>query len=805
MTYSSVHNNSNANILTQTLEQALDAVVCIDENNLITFFNSAAEVLWGFDRAEVIGENVSMLLPEILKSQHDRYINHNRKTGEDKIVGTSRDVEFLDRCGRTVYANLSISKISFENKILYTAFLKDKTFEIIKLQESIFLDSIYVHTDDLIVGLDSQGLIIQENANFNKYFINYDFCEKSIFDLITTDNNSTSVINRFTEALNSTTSFIDEVAIGLIEPSLFTVHLQPVFSGTFFSGHFLLNLKATQLTDFLYNENAYNIVIVEDDIVFCALYQDYFSRKSLNFNILKSFQEATDYLSDQTNKFDIVILDNQLLDGSGLDLYDGFKESNPYCGIIMVTGNEKNEFFKNAYDKGIDDFIRKPIVLDLLWIKCIRVYEKILTEDKLRKQKKQLELKVEQESSDQKLALYAFNSLFEMHNKHCPGVKSFISSESTFCGDNLLQAQSSSGCWYFMLADAMGHGLAAATSLMPIVEPFYNMARGNASLNKIVMNLNGLLERCLPDDRFVAAIIIRIDPYKKEVSCWNGGMPVLTLYNDNTDATTNFVSKNLALGIFSNDKLSINTQSIDYSSFTHILMHSDGLSETLQISGHFSIDDVKDVIDFSNIETSFDALESSLKNKISMVHDDISIVIFDLDFFRLDDLSLTVESMSPANSFSISLDLSGSVINTVDITQMLCSILFKNNFHEKIIQKISLITTEILSNAIEHGILDLDSTIKQQEDGFFTYYTLKSEMLDRLSIHNKLKFNFLYDSLKKEISIIIKDSGNGFIVDGVNADQDSFFGRGLSIVKELADRIELNENGNMVTVLLCYK
>ena len=116
-------------IINQTLEQAIDAVVTIDENNSITFFNKAAENLWGYDREEVLGHNVKMLVPAELQANHDGYVNTNRATGVNKIVGTSREIEVPRKDGSTVWCNLALSKVEVGYKIIYTAFLKDITAE----------------------------------------------------------------------------------------------------------------------------------------------------------------------------------------------------------------------------------------------------------------------------------------------------------------------------------------------------------------------------------------------------------------------------------------------------------------------------------------------------------------------------------------------------------------------------------------------------------------------------------------------------------------------------------------------------
>ncbi|MGX6647251.1 PAS domain S-box protein [Maricaulaceae bacterium MS644] len=111
----------------QILTQALDAVVSIDETNAITFFNASAEALWGYGADEVVGRNVKMLVPHLMQDRHDDWVNANRATGRDKIVGTSRDVEIERKDGSKAWANLSLSKVRSGDKILYTAFVKDIT------------------------------------------------------------------------------------------------------------------------------------------------------------------------------------------------------------------------------------------------------------------------------------------------------------------------------------------------------------------------------------------------------------------------------------------------------------------------------------------------------------------------------------------------------------------------------------------------------------------------------------------------------------------------------------------------------
>lgn len=112
---------------TQTLEQAVDSVVTIDDAKRITFFNKAAERMFGVTREEVIGQNVKIIVPMEHRSQHDGYVDANMKTGVNRVVGAGRDLEMTRKDGSKFWGNLSLSKVDIDGKIQYTAFIKDIT------------------------------------------------------------------------------------------------------------------------------------------------------------------------------------------------------------------------------------------------------------------------------------------------------------------------------------------------------------------------------------------------------------------------------------------------------------------------------------------------------------------------------------------------------------------------------------------------------------------------------------------------------------------------------------------------------
>ncbi|MDW8205105.1 MAG: PAS domain S-box protein [Cytophagales bacterium] len=109
------------------LEGCADAVITIDKHGIINFFNEAAEKLWGYQRSEVIGKNVKILMFEEHASQHDRYIQNYETTRQRKVIGIGREVEARRKDGSKVPILLTLSESEFNGESLYTAFIKDIT------------------------------------------------------------------------------------------------------------------------------------------------------------------------------------------------------------------------------------------------------------------------------------------------------------------------------------------------------------------------------------------------------------------------------------------------------------------------------------------------------------------------------------------------------------------------------------------------------------------------------------------------------------------------------------------------------
>lgn len=109
------------------LDNAIDAIITIDETGMIESFNVAAERMFGYTPAEVIGQNVTRLMPQPYADQHPGYLRRYRETGEKRIIGVGREVEALRKNGTTFPIDLAVSEIQLGDRRIFTGFIRDIT------------------------------------------------------------------------------------------------------------------------------------------------------------------------------------------------------------------------------------------------------------------------------------------------------------------------------------------------------------------------------------------------------------------------------------------------------------------------------------------------------------------------------------------------------------------------------------------------------------------------------------------------------------------------------------------------------
>jgi two-component system, LuxR family, sensor kinase FixL len=113
--------------LQSILDTVPDAMVVIDECGLIVSFSAAAQKLFGYDEEELVGRNVSLLMPSPDRELHDSYIERYATTGEARIIGIGRVVTGVRKDGRAFPMELSIGEALSGGQQLFTGFVRDLT------------------------------------------------------------------------------------------------------------------------------------------------------------------------------------------------------------------------------------------------------------------------------------------------------------------------------------------------------------------------------------------------------------------------------------------------------------------------------------------------------------------------------------------------------------------------------------------------------------------------------------------------------------------------------------------------------
>ena len=93
------------------LDAAVDAVIIIDGRGRIETVNRAAEKMFGYTAGEILGQNISMLMPEPDRSNHDGYIATYLRSGKARIIGRGREVTAQHRNGSLLPASLAVGRI----------------------------------------------------------------------------------------------------------------------------------------------------------------------------------------------------------------------------------------------------------------------------------------------------------------------------------------------------------------------------------------------------------------------------------------------------------------------------------------------------------------------------------------------------------------------------------------------------------------------------------------------------------------------------------------------------------------------
>jgi CheY-like chemotaxis protein len=520
---------------------------------------------------------------------------------------------------------------------------------------------------------------------------------------------------------------------------------------------------------------------------------------------------------------DLVLMDVMMPSMSGYDATRAIRTSaDGQMPIIFLTALEKPEDIIEGLHAGADDYLHKPVNYELLNAKINTLHERQRLLSLLSRQNKELGEYQAHAEDDRNVAVRFMERLSALERITDPAVKFHLMQAKDFGGDLIAAARAPNGCLHIMLADSAGHGLSAALSIMPVVEPFYKMTAKGFDILGIVEEMNKRVRKYVSLPRYVAANVISIDTRERTIRAWNGGCPQGLVLQTNGEVLHRFTSRHLPLGVLNEHEFDSSIEHYDYGDKQcRVCMCSDGVTELGLEEGRAL--DLEGILQRSHAEPNyFEHLVQTITTELhgQPVLDDIAMVCADCavhsypqSVSRQDaktseaqqDSVVEIEDSADQVTWKLDITLTAAQLKHLDVVPMLTNITSTIEAGQAD-AAIFMVLSELFNNALDHGVLKLDSGLKQHEDGMGRYYDERTARLAGLTEGQieigmeRIKSNY-GDWLKLRMS----DSGNGFDYAAINQGgvvEHQRHGRGLSLLYGLCDILEYGGNGSEVVAYL---
>ena len=547
------------------------------------------------------------------------------------------------------------------------------------------------------------------------------------------------------------------------------------------------------------------ILIVDDDLTNRLVLRALIKAEGFSSIEAENGQQAVDIVSKQ--HVDIVLLDVMM------PVMDGYaaaeiikKNSTTFIPIIFLTALTDEKMLVKCIQSGGDDFLTKPYNHTLLRAKIesmLRIGELYKEIDTKNKELSEHNLRVQQEISLSK-NLFS-NVLSHEMNKPSSGLRYSMSSMSIFNGDMILAARNLTDGMDVLISDFTGHGLSAAIGSMPVADIFYTMTKKGFSFADTLAEINNKLKALLPTEMFMSAALISIDRGNNVVTVINAGLPNIYMYRDG-EIVKEFKSMNIPLGIsrMRNDSFDSEMETLKYGD--RIFAATDGVMEAENENGEFFGVQriINSILGADTPENIFDNMLTNCLEFSSAVEQSDDITLLELCHTETVEYVEANNEVHPAInpaqwSMQFSLD-----INSLRNFDIMPYIMQGVNGLQSIPNgrsTVQTILTEIFANALDHGILGLDSSIKSTPEGYVKFYQEKTE---RLETYDEGNIQIILSHELREtgggiLTIHVTDSGNGF--DYKNLDYSlennrTYSGRGLALVKHLCKESRFIGKGN---------
>lgn len=500
---------------------------------------------------------------------------------------------------------------------------------------------------------------------------------------------------------------------------------------------------------------------------------------------------------------DLILLDVLMPVMDGLEVARQVRARFPddYIPIIFLTSLQDADSLAKCLGSGGDDFLSKPYNRVILKAKISAFGRMRRMHEKLQEHNRQMLI-------EQRVAKTIFDNVAHSGCLDLDNIQHSLSPLSVFNGDTVLAERKPDGGMHLFLGDFTGHGLPAAIGAMPLAEIFYGMTVKGFTAEEILREINSKLRTILPVGVFCCGCFVALDFYDKTAQFWLGGLPDIVCYQAETGEYQTYPSTNLPLGVLGAHQFKAKMEKIRMADQDELFIWSDGIIEARNEDGEmFGEERLLSIFQQPSSKPLFKTILESVEVFVgdSGADDDLtllSVQMVGLDTIGMPDFNTRRGSVVGPQDWDFSYRLDGQSLKVFNPLPMVLNILTEVEGLRPMSGQLYTLLAELYSNAMEHGVLGLSSSMKSSTEGFAQYYMEREKRLAELREgYVLIKARHIGDGVGGVLELLIEDSGRGFdhakmLTKEVST--EGYCGRGIPLIRGICEEFSYNEKGNVV-------
>ncbi len=485
--------------------------------------------------------------------------------------------------------------------------------------------------------------------------------------------------------------------------------------------------------------------------------------------------------------------------------------------LIFLTSLTDAQSLADCLESGGDDFLSKPYNSVILQAKIKSFSRMRDMHQTLQQQRDTIASNNEHLLHEQHVAKAVFDNVAHAGCLSASNIRYTLSPLSIFNGDVLLAARKPGGGMYVLLGDFTGHGLPAAIGAMPMAEIFYGMTAKGFALHDVLREINLKLKAILPVGFFCCAAVVDLSFERHSASIWMGGVPDCVLLRANGGERQVLKSTNLPLGVLSNEQFNDTMEEYPMEVGDRLLMWSDGILEARNRDGDmFGEQRLTQVFDGSaNIDHIFDGIHTALDEFLSGCERDDDTTLIELRMAEESSLEAYLPDMQAGPmagpvGWHMVYRMEADTLRHFNPLPLLMHVMMEVPGLRVMGGELHTVLAELFSNAFEHGVLGLDSSLKTSPQGFMEYYRRREQQLQQLEDgFVEVRMRHEGDGHSGRLILQVEDSGPGFDYQALpqydqsnSANQKHYCGRGIPLLSEICQRLSYQGKGNRVEAVI---